>query len=368
LFDLTRKFSFGIDLDDPWRYAGLREPKSMILPHLLSVSLPEGRVLEMMEDATIRLHGDAEPEDAAGRAVLSLAENLKDLKVAYARCWFPWRFFEPTPVPEAELDALLEKSYQSWPMDKFVMELASRGIAVVPVLGCGYQRMLPDGLDVDRTPELYLRRVAVHARLVVRHYRSSVRYWQIENEPNWWRMHEAGGWRHGASWLESNGFGADLLQILNEAVHEEDPAARTIVNIEGDEGVASASTYSKYCDVLGLDFYPNYRAPSPVSAASLRGASDVAKTAEKPTFIAETGYPSGPQLLGYDESKQAEYLKAACEVASGSDGIASLGVWRYVDGPWRSFPEQENHFGLIDSKGKQKLAWGALKEAIADLS
>ena len=367
MLDIQGRFAFGVDLDDPWHYAGVPEPKSTIIPHLLSLSLPEGRVVDTAEEATIIAHGDPEPTTAAQRATLALRDGLADLGVDFVRCWFPWVFFERVAVAEADLEGLLETSYESWPMDGFVSALGEKGIGVVPVVACGYQRMLPQGLDVDRTPDLYLRRASVHARLLVRRYKSSIRYWQIENEPNWWRMHEVGGWRRGASWLESGGFALDLLKTLNEAVHEEDPKAQTMINLEGDEGVASSTTFSPYCDLLGLDFYPNYRASSPVNVAPLRRASDAARATGKPAVIAETGYPSGPALLGYDQTKQREYVKAAAELAPTLEGVRGIGIWRYKDGPWKSFPDQENNFGLIDSKGRRKPAWQGLAEAIRAL-
>src|SRR5437879_11447390 len=44
LLELHNGFSFGIDLDDPWRYSGMNPPRSIIIPHLLSISLPEGKI------------------------------------------------------------------------------------------------------------------------------------------------------------------------------------------------------------------------------------------------------------------------------------------------------------------------------------
>jgi hypothetical protein len=57
-------------------------------------------------------------------------------------------------------------------------------------------------------------------------------------------------------------------------------------------------------------------------------------------------------------------VKGASELASSLKGVKAIGIWRYKDGPWKSFPDQENNFGLIDSKGRRKLAWGGLAETI----
>lgn len=365
--DLLSRFGFGINIDDSWRYAGVSEPKSIIFPHLLSISLPEGRFLDKLEEAEILSHGDPEPRTAAARASLALAENLSSAGVDYVRCWFSWRFFEPRPVPASSLDKLAEVGYSEYPMDDLVNALTARGIGVLPVLACGYQRMLPAGLSVDSDPTLYIRRAGVHARLLVRRYKERVRFWQIENEPNWWEMHEAGGWRKGASWIQSRSFRDDLLKTLNAAVHDEDPRANTIINLEGDRQVSGLPDFARNCDVFGFDFYPNYKTSEPINVSVFRKAVDYAKSGGRPAFIAETGYPSGPSLLGYTEAKQAQYVELALREAFAVDGINALGLWRYIDTAWRSFPEQENHFGLIDERGGPKPGWDRLAQTIRQL-
>ncbi len=365
--DLTHRFSFGVNIDDSWRYAGVKEPKSIIFPHLLSISLPEGRFLDKLEEAEIRAHGDAEPGTEAARASLALADNLRSAGVDFVRCWFSWRFFEPEAVPAASVDRLAEEGYPDYPMDSFVGAMSAQGISVVPVLACGYQRMLPRGLSADSDPTLYLRRAGVHARLVVRRYKDRVKNWQIENEPNWWEMHETAGWRKGASWVGSRSFRDDLLRTLNDAVHEEDPSARTIINLEADRPIRTIAEFAEECDAVGLDFYPNYKAADPINLSALRASAGYAKSAGKPVFIAETGYPSGPSFLGYSGQKQAQYVELALKEALATDEINAIGIWRYIDTSWRSFPEQENHFGLIDEKSGPKEAWYRFAQVIKEL-
>ena len=361
------KFSFGINLDDPWRYAGTEEPKSIVFPHLLSLSLRDRGGFEKVEEATIALHHQAIPRNEADRASLSLADSLKSIGVDFVRCWFPWRYFEPSPLPVKDLDSALDRGYERWPMDGLVKALSSQGISILPVLACGYSRMLPQGLDPGVGAGEYLRRASLHARLLVRHYKADVGSWQLENEPNWWVMHEAGGWRSGAPWLEGRGFRDSLLTALNEAVHEEDEGAKTMVNLEADESKLDVTEYVKFCDVLGLDFYPNYKSSEPVDAAVLRRATGFAKATGKPVLIAETGYPSGPSVLGYNQERQADYVVQALKEAHSLDGVAGIGIWRYLDTSWRSFPPQENHFGLIDEKGGPKSAWYRYGEALKEI-
>ncbi len=367
MLDLTNRFSFGLNLDDPWRYSGITPPRSIIIPHLLSVSLPEGKVLDEADDQEIRERGEVEPRTAAGRAVVALADTLVDAGVDFVRCWFPWKYFEPFPVPEASLDQLLQKSYPQWPLDDLVNTLTSRGVGVVPVIACGYQRMLPQGLEPDPDRDLYLKRVSIHTQLMVRHYRDRIKSWQIENEPNWWAEHEAGGWRSGLAWVHEHGFRHKLLQALNDTVHKEDPSARTIINLEADSVVFEPGPYASYCDVLGLDFYPNYKLSHPVNTKVLRLADQVAKKLRKPVMISETGYPSGPSILGYSAESQAKYVTESCRVANGLGSVTGIGIWRYIDTAWRSFPPQENHFGLFDNKGNPKPAGTEFSKVIKEL-
>ncbi len=354
-------------MDDPWRYSGIEAPRSIIIPHLLSVSLPEGKILDTADDLEISQRGEVEPKTVAGRASLALAENLVQAKVDFVRCWFPWKFFEAAPVREEQLGQLLERSYSKWPLDDFVNVLTAHGIGLVPVLACGYQRMLPQGLEPDPNRGLYLKRASIHARLLVRKYKDRVKCWQIENEPNWWAEHAAAGWRSGVSWIREQGFRQELLQTLRDAVHVEDPSALTVINLEADAKTIDPRLYASYCDIIGLDFYPNYKTAYPINTTFVKLAGEVAKNLGRPVIVSETGYPSGPSLLGYSMMHQSEYVRSACRDAHGQDGINEIGIWRYIDTAWRSFPPQENHFGLLDNKGIAKPSWTMLSNTIKEL-
>ena len=367
VLDLTKRFSFGINLDDPWRYSGETPPKSIIVPHLLSVGLPESRVLEQADEREILVHADVQPRTAAARAAVALADNLVEAEVDFVRCWFPWKYFEPVPVPESSLNRLFDQSYQKWPMDNLVDTLTNRSIAVVPVVACGYQRMLPDGLEPDKNRQMFIKRAAIHARLLARHYKDRIRSWQIENEPNWWAEHAAGGWRSGVTWVEDQDFKHELLKDLNDALHAEDPNASTIINLEADARTLAPGQFSSYCDILGLDFYPNYRSAHPINPGVSKLANQVGTTLEKPVLVSETGYPSGPGILGYSNENQAEYVEGACREAYSLDHVTGIGIWRYIDTAWKSFPPQENHFGLLDNAGTPKPAWLAYSKVIKEL-
>jgi GH35 family endo-1,4-beta-xylanase len=223
--------------------------------------------------------------------------------------------------------------------------------------------MLPERLSAEKYED-YLKRIVVHTRLLVRHYKDRIKFWQIENEPDWWEMHVVGGWRSGAIWVDPREFRPMLLHALNGAVHEEDPSARTIVNLEADAEKLDVREYANLCDMVGLDFYPNYKMAYPIDLGVFGKAQAAAKSIGSHVLIIETGYPSNPSIVGYSQERQAEYVKKACLEAYSMDSVNCVGIWRYVDTAWRSFPPQENHFGLFDDQGRQKLAWSTLIETI----
>ncbi len=340
-----------------WLYAGAVEPKSIMIPYLLSVRLPRG---------PIRVPPDIEPMktlNPSGKQVeqslvdepgdkkdfsQDLAAELKSRGIQFVRCWFQWNFFEP------EVTDLGNPTYE-FPLDDFVSSLKESGIEIVAVIGNGYSRFLPKGLNLEDTND-YVARLESVCRATIRHYKDSIKIWQIENEPNWWNEHYATHWRSGGIWFEP-GIQETILANLNRLVREEDPSATIVINLEADERKTNWSFYAKYCDILGLDFYPNYSHSSPVDASEVKFASEVKKETGLPVFIAETGYPSGPSLFGYSEEKQVEYIRSACEQSFSCDEIFALSVWRYSDTYWRSFPEQENHFGLMTKEGSPKPAW-----------
>jgi hypothetical protein len=352
-FDILERFKFGLNLDDPWRYTGMKEPKSIIIPHLLKVELKEndtaGKLGEAIARALGRRISNAEEE------IIALANAASDAEIDFVRCWFPWNYFVGKVGDE-----------HSFPMDNMVNALKEKGIAVIPVVACGYSRMLPEGINIDKEPSNYIEKAAEHARELVNHYKNSIRVWQIENEPNWWEMHEAAGWRKGAAWLEGK-FRYELLKMLNDAVHDEDSNAMTLINIEADRGVDEARMYSSLSDAIGFDFYPNYQEADPVDARVITKAEEIAENIGKNVIISETGYPSGPSWLGYSYTKQAQYIMRACLQAFECRHVSAISIWRYADTSWRSFPPQENHFGLFDEYLNAKPAYKVFADTIRQL-
>ena len=279
---------------------------------------------------------------------LALAAELKNKGIQFVRCWFQWNFFEP------EVGDMKSQIYK-FPLDDFVASLKQAGIEIIAVIGNGYSRFLPRGINLG-DPNSYIQRLDSVCRATVKHYKDSIKVWEIEDEPNWWVAHYAANWRSGGIWLK-HGIQDSILTALHNLVREEDPSATIVVNLEADWKKTNWKSYLKYCDVLGLDFYPNYGRASPVDASKVKFATDVKKQTGIPVFIAETGYPSGPSLFGYGEQRQVEYVRSASEECFSCDDIFALSIWRYSDTYWKSFPEQENHFGLFTKEGSPKPAW-----------
>lgn len=345
------KFAWGINIDNVWTYAGLPQPKSTILPHVLSIRLPRGPV-EILEqpnagelvEKELNLPDEEEPESEVMEICNDLATRLKDARMDFVRVWFPWNFFNKTVSDPSE-----------FLMDTFVETLKSNGIEIVAVIGNGYSRFLPHGASVEHLQK-YLSQLVPSSSEIVRHYKDSIKTWQIENEPNWWKEHVAVDWRSGLIWLEPNN-DEIILKCLHDVVREECPKGKIIINVEGDRNNVKYDRYAKYCDIIGLDFYPGYAHSHETSADKIKLASNVKKETGKQIIIAETGQPSGPHLLGYNEERQGAYIKSACQTAHSCDAVSALCVWRLSDSYWRSFPMQENHFGLLTKEREPKPAW-----------
>jgi hypothetical protein len=353
------KFSWGINIDNVWTYSGLPPPKSMIVPFIASLKLSRGSIdvfehpnLGQVIEDHLKLPNESEPAYMVKELCEDLVIRLKEAKISFVRAWFPWNFF--TKAEEDELSS--SATSLEFVMDTFVEVLKSNGIGILGVLANGYSRFLPQGTNVEHLQE-YLKELKPASRKIVNHYKGSIEAWQIENEPNWWRGHLAVHWRSGVIWLERNSEEA-ILRLLFDVVREESPSSKVVVNIEADRHPINWELYSRYCDILGLDFYPAYAHPHETSAENIKSVSnEVKRLTGKQLIVAETGQPSGPHLLGYSEERQTGYIESACENTYTSDVLDALCAWRFSDSYWRSFPMQENHFGLLTKERDPKPAW-----------
>ena len=385
------KFSWGISIDDMWRYAGVHPPESVVIPYLLSARSQSGQFTlpphsdraDNCEDIST-IHTpitDASNYLDTCRSSEALASFLKKQRVGFVRCWFPWNFFErfskvqSSARPDGSLAPDLSSNYR-FPLDDFISKMDEAGIGIIAVLGNGYSRFLPTGLGTNKLDE-YVKRLTDSSTQIVRHYKDKVKVWQIENEPNWWRAHYTIQWRKGRIWLEAKSQEA-ILSALYNVVRSECPSSTIMINLEADSKRFRFSRffprltapmdwklYAKYCDILGLDLYPNYSSSAPIDASVIsRAAMQARRETGLPIFVIETGYPTGPRLLGYNEEKQAKYISSACEQAFSSDSVSGLGVFRFSDSHWKSFPFHENHFGLLTRFGKPKRGWNEYVDQI----
>ena len=351
------KFRWGICIDDMWTYAGVLPPKSIIIPHILSVKLPQGpfsmnfgmkNPRSSLSTISFTESSLRRKNELARMFTRNVAKHLRDNKVGFVRCWFQWNLFQPS--------ILKGKQEYSFPLDYFVETMNASGIEIIGVIGNGYHRFLPLGLNVNRLDH-YLPRLSDASREIVRHYKGRIAMWQLENEPDWWLEHFASDWRKGGIWFEK-GVADRIIGELHRIVREEDPGTPMMVNLEADTARAFVHSYSRYCDVLGLDFYPNYTNSGNINLSKLKERiAEARRLSGIPVMIAETGYPSGPRIFGFEQGKQAEYVRAVCEEAYSIDSLLGMGMWRLSDPYWFSFPFQENSFGLIDRQGIPKKAW-----------
>jgi hypothetical protein len=347
------KFSWGISIDNVWTYAGLPPPKSAIVPFLVSLKLSRGPIGVLENPNTsqaieehLNLSDEPEPPSVIKEVCDDVVFRLKEAKIDFVRAWFPWNFFEKD----------FDDAPFNFAMDTFVEALSSSGIDVLGVLGNGYSRFMPRGASVDHLSK-YLSELIPPCEQIVRHYKGSINTWQIENEPNWWKEHVTVNWRSGLIWLEPESE-LTILQTLHDIVRQDCPNGKIVVNLEADRHAVKWERYSKFCDVIGLDLYPGYAHPHNTSAGEIVAvALEARKETGKQIIVAETGQPSGPGLLGYGEQGQAEYVASACKAAYSCDALSALSMWRYSDSYWKSFPMQENHFGLLTKERQPKAAW-----------
>jgi len=338
---------FGICIDDAWRYMGLKPPPSIVIPHIFLPSFPSKKIKILKPSFLYK--------KVKLNSVNSLAETLSKVKIDYVRFWLQWNFIQP------KLLNVNDFQYNWNALDRFINTLKQAGIRLLPVVGCGYQRMLPESIDPTKNPNEYIKAVYESTREIVHRYKNLIKIWQIENEPNWWFAHYAAGWRKGLIWIDpvkGLRFKQMLLSSLKEAVKNEDGGAQIVINLEVDRKIKDLSFYAQYCDIIGLDYYPNYSHAKPIDVSTLiPKAKKIFEETGKEIIVCETGYPSGPSWLGYNKTLQAVYIKKLEETLINEDLIKCVFIWRLSDSEWRSFPEHENHFGLIEADGTPKPSW-----------
>lgn len=296
-----------------------------------------------------------------------------DVGARYLRPTLSWRVVEPTVSPTGltvaavRADPSLVTQYLAThdfgAFDQRLGEIAAAGLVPVPIIGHGYTGTLPLREGVPAAPDVlgreeYLARQYLFTRAVVERYDGDgvddapsglrIGLWQTENELNQAFFTAIFGWRHPAffealnsAWMDF-AYMTELLHTLRTAVKDADPTALTTMNFHTDvhpdlnlffrqPGWQSAIVlWRTEMDVVSFDAYPNYYRSTPPDGASVgaRAGTVASLSCGRPVVVMETGYPSGPAEAGFDEVKQATFLREAFDssLAAGVRGFFLFGA------------------------------------------
>lgn len=357
-----------------------------------------------------------------GRELNAQIQDLKDLGVDFAKFWLDWREIEPVLAfhlswedfsthPEIiDEYAFPEKPGSRFKgqlnysrTDRLIQELNSAGISPIPLIADGAmspgvssstpeQRIAPEQIGFScqtrvagetRTyvgigREQYLAQVYLLSAGLARRYSHPgmmVEWWNTENELNWTYIHTSvAGWRCGKAWSDKQ-FLTDLLHTLYLGVKMGNPQAKATmnVNIHDPNWLNDLKLWSRDMDALGLGAYPNYLFAIPKMDWILTDAvrKAVARASGKPVFILETGYPSGPKNLGWNEKLQAEYISESISGAVKNRANAYI-YFKLDDTDLKISPvnlqKVENHWGLVRLNGTRKPAFFAYQDAVKKFS
>ena len=297
----------------------------------------------------------------------------QDVGAKYLRPTLSWRVVEPTVTVEG----LTVEGVRSDPagiaawaasrdwraFDQRLDEIAAAGLVPVPIVGHGYTNTLPLLNGVPAAPDVlgreeYLARQYRFVRAVVERYDGDgvddapsglrIALWQTENELNQAFFTAIFGWRYpalfsalGSAWQDW-AFVTRILDTLRLAVKDADPTALTTMNFHTDvhgginaffghpSWLESVREWRDRMDVVSFDAYPNYYRPSPPNGTEVgaRAAAVSSMACCRPVIVMETGYPTGPAESGYDEQKQAQFIRDAFDssVAAGVRGFFLFGA------------------------------------------
>jgi hypothetical protein len=297
----------------------------------------------------------------------------QDVGAHYLRPTLSWRAIEPTVTPQGlTVDAvrsdpsLVHQYIVSHDWSSFEQRLgviADAGLVPVPIVGHGYTTTLPLLGGVPAAPDVlgreeYLARQYLFTRAVVERFDGDgvddapsglrIPLWQTENELNQAFLTAVFGWRHpanfdafGSAWLDWD-YITRILETLRLAVKDADPTALTTMNFHTDVHAGINHYFKQYgwleavvrwrwqMDIISFDAYPNYYRSSPPDGAAVgeRARLIATQSCGMPIVVMETGYPTGPPEGGYDEAKQATFIRDAFDssVAAGVHGFFLFGA------------------------------------------
>jgi hypothetical protein len=297
----------------------------------------------------------------------------QDVGAHYLRPTLSWRVIEPTVTPSGlTVDAIranpsLVSQYiasHDWSnFDQRLGAITDAGLVPIPIVGHGYTTTLPLRDGVPAAPDVlgreeYLARQYLFTRAVVERYDGDgvddapsglrIDLWQTENELNQAFFTAIFGWRYPAlfgafssAWTDWD-YTTRILKTLRLAVKDADPTALTTMNFHTDvnEGLnhyfslfgwlESVIQWRSEMDIVSFDAYPNYYRSAPPDGAAVgeRARLIESYSCGMPVIVMETGYPTGPAEAGFDEAKQATFIRDAFDssVAAGVRGFFLFGA------------------------------------------
>lgn len=326
-----------------------------------------------------------------------------ELGIAWIRQTIGWDAIEPVVAPNgltlaqamsAEALEAYVAEHDFTGVDAQITRLTSQGFRVIAGVGSGWNRSLPtvaDGRpaapDVLGKDEYVARQVLVVRALVERYDGDGVldapgspvvTAWQVENELNEALATAVGSARFPGGIDAAQSAWADFTYVdhifhsLVAAVRAQAQGAIVLTNFHTsvhpgiDESLMvptwqdALTRWRGELDWIGLDAYPNYIRAAPLGGDEIGAtvADAVALAETRPVIVIETGYGSGPEVLGYDEARQAMFLTqvyAAVRAAGGS------GLF------WFGTHTSESHSVEIDAHDVTQLARLADAYAAGDI-
>lgn len=215
---------------------------------------------------------------------------------------------------------------------------------------------LPTGINIDTDWEGFLHENYDFIYLTVSRYKDYIDFWWIMPEMNEARLRILFGWLEGYPFNDYDKLD-QLCERQYQAIKDADPDAMVGVvfhtsihpNIHHDvqlppriSGSMIAGPYDwmemldrwlAYCDVVGLDNYPNYYCSDPVYSLDLYNQGVEACKRGKPVMVLETQYPysrvSLPSPVGFTEANQATYLSECYEYFRSISYLNQGTIWGF---------------------------------------
>lgn len=295
---------------------------------------------------------------------------VAEMGANWFRGWIQWRQVEPEitqpelTVEQVRANPQMVHDYideHDWSAPDALLTACQENEIenVILVVGVGFDWVLPQYNGEPANPdnlgkENYLGHYYRHIRAAVERYDGDgvydapgdlvVHFWEPEAELNEAFLTAVLGWRGPpyeqalfSAWHDFD-FLTDIIRLGNEAAREEDEQAVTIMPFHTDihenfgrffnypPWFEAVEAWQEYVDIIGVDAYPNYYWPTPVHGDVLydrimrvRGIAP-----GKPIMVIETGYPSGPAEIGFNEELQVHFIDQAIESARSAGAMGYM--------------------------------------------